>query len=71
MHESSVVNAPIIGLDEDKYRGKWLVINGNTGNIVVVEDRLTTASEKAAEKAIEHPVFYRVPTTDTHYVAIK
>ena len=69
--EDIVLNAPIIGLDEGKYRGKWLVINGNTGKIVVVADQLTTASEKAAAKAMEHPVFYRVPTTDTHYVAIK
>ncbi|OGY31720.1 MAG: hypothetical protein A3C02_00675 [Candidatus Andersenbacteria bacterium RIFCSPHIGHO2_02_FULL_45_11] len=70
-HQSTVVNAPIIGLDEEKYRGKWLVIAQETGEIVIVGDSLEEASKKATDRSMKHFGFYRVPTTNTHYISVK
>lgn len=63
--------APIHGLDEQKYRGEWLVINGQTGRILIHDQDLRVAQTKAAKKGIEDPVFYRVPSTATHYVVFE
>lgn len=63
-----VVKTPIRGLDEEKYRGQWLVINGKTGKIVVAGSQLAKVQAKA--KTIERPVYYKVPTSDTHHVVI-
>ena len=67
----NVTNAPIVGLDEEKYRGKWLVIAQETGEIAIVADSLEEASKKAADGAMKHFGFYRVLTTNTHYISVK
>lgn len=66
-----VSRSPILGLDEEKYRGQWLVINGATGRIVVHENNLEKAQKKAEGKSIDKPVYYKVPTSETHYIVIK
>lgn len=69
--ESNITNAPIIGLDEEKYKGKWLVIAEETGEIVIVGNTLEEASKKAADREMKHFGFYRVPTTNTHYISVQ
>lgn len=62
---------PIKGLDEGKYRGQWLVIAGATGTIVAHGDKLEDMQKEAVDRSIKKPAFYKVPSTDTHYVSIR
>lgn len=64
---NQIAYPPIQGLDEEKYKGKWLLINQETGRIVAVEDSLGKARQEADNQSIKHFGFYRVPTFDGHY----
>lgn len=68
---SRVFNVPIKGLDDEKYRGQWLVIERKSGRIAVHKESLAEAQKEAEKQHIQHPAIYRVPSTDTHYVVVK
>ncbi|OGY36791.1 MAG: hypothetical protein A3E36_03825 [Candidatus Andersenbacteria bacterium RIFCSPHIGHO2_12_FULL_45_11b] len=69
--KSITTSLPIQDLDEGKYRGQWLVIAGATGAIVAHADRLEDVQKEAVDRSVENPAFYKVPSTDTHYVSIR
>ncbi|MEX1112657.1 MAG: hypothetical protein WEC84_04285 [Candidatus Andersenbacteria bacterium] len=68
----AVIRGPIQGLDEEKYCGQWLVINGTSGRIVLSGNSLENLEEQAEKQSIERPVYYKVPKTEIHnHIVIK
>lgn len=67
----AVVRAPIQGLDEEKYRGQWLVIDGKNGQILINGDNLEDLRRQAKQQAVERPVYYKVPQTEVHHVVVR
>ena len=69
--EKMFFNAPIQGLDDEKYRGEWLIIEASTGKIMVHKKTLPAAQKEAERIHVKHPAVLRVPYFSPHWVVVK
>lgn len=69
--EQQYFNAPIQGLDDRKHRGRWLIIEASTGEIMVHKKTLHAAQKEAERMGVKHPAILKMPSFGPHDVVMR